>query len=116
MKRLLFIALLLSFVGPSFAVNDTAEERAATDSKRPKTLRNAPRNIALLSAEGRNASILGDGYFLGNFSYSQANFANALAPAPPAASSGELGPTGRVVLKLLGGTAVGIGLVSRCLI
>ena len=112
MKRLLFIALLLSFVGSSFAIDDTAEERAATGSKRPKTPGNAPRKIALLFAERGNASILGDGYFLGNFSYSQANFANALfATTPPAASSGKPGltPQGRIALKLLGGTVAGIG-------
>ena len=112
MKRLLFIALFLSFVGPSFAVDDAAEERVAIGSNRPKMPGNAPRKIALLSAERGNASILGDGYFLGNFSYSQANFANALsATTPLAASSGKLEPTsqGRIALKLLGGTAVGLG-------
>ena len=109
MNRLLFIALFLSFVGPSFAIDDAAEERAATGSNGLGHQGMRLGKIALLSADKGNASILGDGYFLGNFSYSQANFANALAPAPPAVSSGELGPTGRVVLKLLGGTAAGIG-------
>ncbi len=93
MKRLLFIALFLSFVGPSFAVDDTAEERAATDSKRPKTLRNSPRNIALLSAEGRSASILGNGYLADISSYSSDHFADVRSATTPI---GELAHTYKV--------------------
>ena len=105
MKLLLFVALSLSFVGPSLAVDEVVEERAATGFKRPKTLGNA----ALLSVERRNASILGDGRFLGKFSHSQANFAKALAATTPAASSGKLRPDARIALKLLSGTVAGIG-------
>ena len=105
MKLLLFVALSLSVIGPPLAVDAVVEERAATGFKRPKTLANA----ALLSVERRNASILGDDRFLGKFSHSQANFAKALAATTPAASSGKLGPNGRIALKLLGGTVAGIG-------
>lgn len=99
MNLLLFVALSLSFVGPSLAVDEVAEEQAAI----------TPGNAALLSVERRNSSILGDGRFLGNFSHSQANFAKALASTTPAASSGKSGPSGRVALKLLSGTVAGIG-------
>ena len=105
MKLLLFVALSLSVIGPPLAVDAVVEERAATGFKRPKTLGNA----ALLSVERRNASILGDDRFLGKFSHSQANFAKALAATTPAASSGKLGPNGRIALKLLSGTVAGIG-------
>lgn len=105
MNLLLFVALSLSFVGPSLAVDEVVEERAATGFKRPKTLGNA----ALLSVERRNASILGDGRFLGKFSYSQANFAKALAATTPTTSSGKLSPDARIALKLLSGTVAGIG-------
>ena len=102
MNLLLFVALSLSFVGPSLAVDEVVKERAATGFKRPKV----PGNAALLPVEKWNASILGDGRFLGNFSYSQAN--KALAATTSAASSGKR-DTDRIVLKLLGGTVAGIG-------
>jgi len=105
MNLLLFVALSLAFVGPSLAVDEVVDERAATGFKRPKTLGNA----ALLSVARKNASILGDDRFLGKFSHSQANFAKALAATTPAASSGKLGPNGRIALKLLSGTVAGIG-------
>ena len=98
MNLLLFVALSLSFVGPSLAVDEVVED---------KTPGNAHRKIALLSVEQWNASILGDGRFLGNFSYSQAN--KALSATTSAASSGKREPNGRIALKLLGGTVAGIG-------
>ena len=98
MNLLLFVALSLFFVGPSLAVDEVVKD---------KTPGNAPRKIALLSVDRRNSSILGDGRFLGNFSYSQAN--KALAATTSAASSGKREPNGRIALKLLGGTVAGIG-------
>ena len=59
MNLLLFVALSLSFVGPSLAVDEVVEDKMPG---------NAHRKIALLSVEKWNASILGDGRFLGNFS------------------------------------------------
>ena len=94
MNLLLFVALSLSFVGPSLAVDEVVEDKT-------------PGNAALLPVEKWNASILGDGRFLGNFSYSQAN--KALAATTSAASSGKREPNGRIALKLLGGTVAGIG-------
>lgn len=105
MNLLLFVALSLAFVGPSLAVDEAVEERAATGFKQPKTPENAP----LRSVEKWTLPSLGDDRFLGNFSHSQANFAKGLAATTPAASSGKLGPTGRVALKVLGGTVAGIG-------
>ena len=101
MNLLIFVALSLSVVGPSMAV----EERAATGFNRPKR----PENAALRSVEKWNASILRRRPFPREFLLQPSELRQGPAATTPAASSGKLGPTGRIALKVLGGTVAGIG-------